>query len=122
MTYKFHVGDYVSCYIGNGKILTGYVSDYSNISMFNCHIFTFQWNDGTSSGWSGQIEEIPQNFMRIGRYEFAKPEQLKEIKKVQPEFAGLELLCTTINELVDAVNSLQKDYNKHLAAHKQYER
>lgn len=122
MKYKFHIGDYVSCYVGNDKILTGYVSDYSNILMDNCHIFTFKWDDGASSGWSGRIEEIPQNFMRIGRYEFAKPKQLKEIKKVPPEFAGLELLRITINELVDAVNSLQKDYNARLAAHKQCER
>ena len=117
MKYTFHVGDYVSCYIGNDKILTGYVSDYSNTLIGDCHIFTFQWDDGASSGWSGRTEEIPQNFMRIGRYEFTKPEQLKEIERL-PESWMDTPEYRKINELIAAVNELRKDYNTHLAAHK----
>lgn len=72
MIYTFHVGDYVRLERADGtssKTLTGYVSSYQRPGRF--HSFIFKWDDGTQTGWSGNIEDLPQNFTRIGKYDFA---------------------------------------------------
>lgn len=72
MIYTFHVGDYVRLERTDGtlsKTLTGYVSSYQRPG--RSHSFIFKWDDGTQTGWSGNIEDLPQNFTRIGKYDFA---------------------------------------------------
>lgn len=72
MIYTFHVGDYVRLERADGtssKTLTGYVSSYQRPGRL--HSFIFKWDDGTQTGWSGNIEDLPQNFTRIGKYDFA---------------------------------------------------
>lgn len=72
MIYTFHAGDYVRLERADGtlsKTLTGYVFSYERSGRF--HSFIFKWDDGTQTGWSGNIEDLPQNFTRIGKYDFA---------------------------------------------------
>lgn len=72
MIYTFHVGDYVKLEHADGtlsKTLTGYVFSYQRPGQL--HSFIFKWDDGTQTGWSGNIEDLPQNFTRIGKYDFA---------------------------------------------------
>lgn len=72
MIYAFHAGDYARLERADGtssKTLTGYVFSYERSGRF--HSFIFKWDDGTQTGWSGNIEDLPQNFTRIGKYDFA---------------------------------------------------
>ena len=72
MIYTFHAGDYARLERADGtlsKTLTGYVFSYERSGRF--HSFIFKWDDGTETGWSGNIENLPQNFTRIGKYDFA---------------------------------------------------
>lgn len=72
MIYTFHAGDYARLERADGtlsKTLTGYVFSYERSGRF--HSFIFKWDDGTETGWSGNIEDLPQNFTRIGKYDFA---------------------------------------------------
>ncbi len=123
MKYEFHVGDYVETakgdvgYVAMVDMGTGDVSmdikltkDGANI--YRCYAFT--------------LDSAPYLFNRIGQYDFTKPEQPKEIEKLTPNgwcmgTSGDDLI-RKINELVDAVNELRKDYEEHLEAHRQTER
>ena len=72
MIYTFHVGESVRLERADGtssKTLTGYVFSYERSG--RVHSFIFKWDDGTQTGWSGNIEDLPQNFTRIGKYDFA---------------------------------------------------
>ena len=129
MKYEFHVGDYVACSI-NGKIDTGYVREYNGAIFSGIHCFVFQWDDGTQSGWSGNIQELPYNFIRIGQYDFTKKDEGK-IKPLCEEYTKSFLIYKTtitgndsewrsidigvvgkkINELVEAVNRLEEKVN-----------
>lgn len=121
MKYEFHVGDYVACSI-NGKIDTGYVREYNGTIFSGIHCFVFQWGNGSQSGWSGNIQELPHNFIRIGRYDFTK----KDEGKIEPlvkswiledaddkgeyYFDSREII-KKINELVEVVNRLEEKAN-----------
>lgn len=130
MKYEFHVGDYVACSI-NGKIDTGYVREYNGAIFSGIHCFVFQWDDGTQSGWSGNIQELPHNFVRIGQYDFTKKDEGK-IEPLAKEYIKSFPICKTtttgndsewrsidigavgkkINELVEAVNRLEEKVNE----------
>lgn len=129
MKYEFHVGDYVACSI-NGKIDIGYVREYNGTIFSGIHCFVFQWDDGTQSGWSGNIQELPHNFVRIGQYDFTKKDEGKieplceEYIKFFPiykttttgndlEWCGIDIgvVGKKINELVEAVNRLEEKVN-----------
>lgn len=120
MNYEFHVGDYAA-YSTNDRTYTGYVKKYIHPVFSNEYCFVFQWDDGSQFGWSGSIEELPHNFVRIGTYDFTK----KEKKKIEPIsdcnkhiFSNAiksdsqivrvvsDDILNKINELVDAVNKL----------------
>lgn len=132
MKYEFHVGDYVA--VSNKyDTLHGYVKEYMKPSFSSEHCFVFQWDDGTQTGWSGNIQELPHNFVRIGQYDFTK----KDEGKIEPlvkswiledanskgeyHFDSREAI-KKINELVEAVNELKTDYEKHLRMHELTER
>lgn len=129
MKYEFHVGDYIACSI-NGKIDIGYVREYNGTIFSGIHCFVFQWDDGTQSGWSGNIQELPHNFVRIGQYDFTKKDEGKieplceEYIKFSPiykttttgndlEWCGIDIgvVGKKINELVEAVNRLEEKVN-----------
>lgn len=113
MNYKFHVGDYVVFTDGNGKH-TGYVINYCNYPIRNVHSFTFELDDGTRFGWSGNIDDLPRNVNRIGAYDFTKKEK-KKIEKISECNKGIfantikpenHLAWTVSNEIVDKINEL----------------
>lgn len=113
MKYEFHVGDYVV--LNNGQERrTGYVKEYKGPVFSNDYCFVFQWDDGTQFGWSGHIEELPHNIVRIGQYDFTKKDEGK-IEPLACETASdysNEKLRKKINELVEAVNRLEEKVNE----------
>ena len=107
MKYEFHAGDYVA-YVANGKMYKGYVREYMHPAFSNVYCFVFQWDDGTQLGWSGNIQELPHNFVRIGQYDFTK----KDEGKIEPLPKEYNNLYSKINELVEAVNELEEKVNE----------
>lgn len=129
MNYEFHVGDYAA-YNTNDGTHTGYVKKYIHPAFSNEYCFIFQWDNGKQLGWSGSIEELPHNFVRIGAYDFTKKEK-KKIEQLEKDLP-IEMkvgdkvaimkqyvdgnyntiiysskMIDKINELVDAVNELR---------------
>ena len=118
MNYEFHVGDYVKTragYVGYIEsahdLLNGVTGLYVRFVDGNCHCFEVT------------NKTISSNFIRIGAYDFTK----KEKKKIEPIsdcnkhiFANAiksnsnlvrtvsDEIFDKINELVDAVNQLEK--------------
>lgn len=126
MKYEFHVGDYVAL-SNKYDTIHGYVKEYMKPTFSSKHCFVFQWDDGTQTGWSGNIQELPHNFIRIGQYDFTKRDEdmieplCKEYTKSFPlykttttesesEWRSIDLgvVGKKINELVEAVNRLEE--------------
>lgn len=111
MNYEFHVGDYVA-YSTNDRTCAGYVKKYMHPVFSNEYCFVFQWDDGSQFGWSGSIEELPHNFVRIGQYDFTKKEK-KTIKKLNLQgYLSTQTVAYVVNELVDVVNKLMNKENE----------
>ena len=133
MKYKFRVGDYVA-YVANGKMYKGYVREYISPAFSNEYCFVFQWDDGTQLRWSGRIEELPHNFVRIGQYDFTKKDKgeiellsdnytkslpifkmqnsvTRETYKQECYSIDIGVISKKINELVDVVNRLEEKVN-----------
>ena len=143
MKYEFHVGDYVEKKDGR----YGYITEIQRHT-FQFHIIgldpklvvaQYPLYDSYSS--------YSDNFNRIGQYDFTKTEP-KSIERLPVDLvARFEIpdgrymttkawdkdgkfveasysreLIDKINELINVVNELQKDYNTHLETHKQNER
>lgn len=102
MKYEFHVGDYVEQ--NNGAI--GYITNVS-IEDDGTILLDVQYLSG-GVGHSGlTMDKPPYFFNRIGQYDFTKPEQPKEIDKLDSGWFMSDL-SSKVNELVDAVNELRK--------------
>ena len=98
MKYEFHVGDYVET--KGGAI--GYVSDDKEL-WWRCT----NKSDGYEVGFDYNIIGIENgNYNRIGKYDFTKPENPKEIERLNN--CNWNSTAAKINELVDAVNELRK--------------
>lgn len=98
MKYEFHVGDYVETKGG----ATGYVSDNKEL-WWRCT----NKSDGYEVGFDYNIIGIEKgNYNRIGKYDFTKPENPKEIERLNN--CNWNITAAKINELVDAVNELRK--------------
>ena len=98
MKYEFHVGDYVETKGG----ATGYVSDNKEL-WWRCT----NKSDGYEVGFEYNISGIEKgNYNRIGKYDFTKPENPKEIERLNN--CSWNSTAAKINELVDAVNELRK--------------
>lgn len=98
MKYEFHVGDYVETKGG----ATGYVSDNKEL-WWRCT----NKSDGYEVGFDYNIIGIEKgNYNRIGKYDFTKPENPKEIERLNN--CNCNITAAKINELVDAVNELRK--------------
>lgn len=111
MKYEFHVGDYVET--KGGAI--GYISNDKEL-WWRCA----NKADGYDVGFEYNLIGIEYGFYkRIGKYDFTKPENSKEIERLK-EFereniwnkrsgGWLYAQQRKINELVDAVNELRKE-------------
>ena len=126
MKYEFHVGDYVE--MNDGRV--GYINGIGE-NKDKCYIV---WNPGfIKVGIGYSFDELIKGAVRIGQYDFTKPEQPKEIEKlpdgygdgyvlykgvtevdgtVSNGWVSIGVLSNKINELVDAVNELRKDTNE----------
>lgn len=114
MKYKFHVGDYVAL-SNKYDTIHGYVKEYMKPAFSSEHCFIFQWDDGTQTGWSGNIQELPHNFIRIGQYDFTKKDESKiefidGVNITDP--IDSPFIIDKINELVEAVNRLEEKVNE----------
>ena len=99
MKYEFHAGDYVETKGG----ATGYVSDDKEL-WWRCT----NKSDGYEVGFDYNIIGIEKgNYNRIGKYDFTKPENPKEIERLNN--CNWNSTAAKINELVDAVNELRKE-------------
>lgn len=102
MKYKFHVGDYVETKGG----MTGFISSVGTDG------FCVTWNTSIAKVNIGyNFEELIKDLARIGQYDFTKPEHPKEIERLE-ESEWPNLYIKNVNELVDAVNELRKEYKK----------
>ena len=99
MKYEFHVGDYVET--KGGAI--GYISNDKEL-WWRCA----NKADGYDVGFEYNIIGIEDGFYkRIGKYDFTKPENPKEIERLNN--CNWNSTAAKINELVDAVNELRKE-------------
>ena len=99
MKYEFHVGDYVET--KGGAI--GYISNDKEL-WWQCA----NKADGYDVGFEYNLIGIEDGFYkRIGKYDFTKPENPKEIERVNN--CNWNSTAAKINELVDAVNELRKE-------------
>ena len=99
MKYEFHVGDYVET--KGGAI--GYISNDKEL-WWRCA----NKADGYDVGFEYNLIGIEDGFYkRIGKYDFTKPENPKEIERLNN--CNWNSTAAKINELVDAVNELRKD-------------
>lgn len=117
MNYEFHVGDYVETVDG----WVGYV-DYWKIYWSDvCHehaliLRGIDKKDGKElpMDFNFVCSDIPRHFNRIGKYTFGyftKKEKKKIENLTKPQWSmPVEDLIDKINELVDAVNRLEKLY------------
>ena len=115
MKYEFHVGDYVVYSIGD-RTYTGYVQEYKHSVLSDEHFFVFQWDKGGQLEWSGRIEELPYNLIRIGQYDFTKSSKSKiepfQVNTALTEYASIFAMADKINELIEAVNRLKEKVNE----------
>lgn len=98
MKYEFHVGDYVET--KGGAI--GYISNDKEL-WWRCA----NKADGYDVGFEYNLIGIEDGlYKRIGKYDFTKPENPKEIERLNN--CNWNSTAAKINELVDAVNELRK--------------
>ena len=106
MKYEFHVGDYVET--KDGKV--GYINSVkytkSNKGVFY-DIEIVYYNADIVGVFHGDQSLIQDHFNRIGKYDFTKPENPKEIERLNN--CNWNSTAAKINELVDAVNELRKE-------------
>ena len=99
MKYEFHVGDSVET--KGGAI--GYISNDKEL-WWRCA----NKEDGYYVGFEYNLIGIEDGFYkRIGKYDFTKPENPKEIERLNN--CNWNSTAAKINELVDAVNELRKE-------------
>ena len=97
MKYEFHIGDYVET--KGGAI--GYISNDKEL-WWRCA----NKADGYDVGFEYNLIGIEDGFYkRIGKYDFTKPENPKEIERLNN--CNWNSTAAKINELVDAVNELR---------------
>ena len=99
MKYEVHVGDYVET--KGGAI--GYISNDKDL-WWRCA----NKADGYDVGFEYNLIGIEDGlYKRIGKYDFTKPENPKEIERLNN--CNWNNTAAKINELVDAVNELRKE-------------
>ena len=103
MKYEFHVGDYVEKKDGR----YGYITEIQRHT-FKFHIIGLDPNLVVAQyPLYDSYSLYSDNFNRIGQYDFTKPENPKEIERLNN--CNWNSTAAKINELVDAVNELRKE-------------
>lgn len=110
--YNFRVGDYVET--ASGRV--GYITSITRQSLDDGDIFCkikVKTTCNSEMNFNGTIEPLKALFNRIGKYDFTKENQSKEIEKLPHCTQGWYATATDkINELVEAVNELRGDKNE----------
>ena len=106
MEYEFHVGDYVENNYGKVGYINSVKYTKSNKGVFY-DIEIVYYNADIVGVFHGDQSLIQDHFNRIGKYDFTKPENPKEIERLNN--CNWNSTAAKINELVDAVNELRKD-------------
>lgn len=105
MKYEFHVGDYVENNYGKVGYINSVKYTKSNKGVFY-DIEIVYYNADIVGVFHGDQSLIQDHFNRIGKYDFTKPENPKEIERLNN--CNWNSTAAKINELVDAVNELRK--------------
>lgn len=106
MKYEFHVGDYVEDNYGKVGYINSIKYTKSNNGVF--YDIEIVYYDADIVGvFHGDQSLIQDHFNRIGKYDFTKPENPKEIERLNN--CNWNSTAAKINELVDAVNELRKE-------------
>ena len=105
MKYEFHVGDYVENNYGKVGYINSVKYTKSNNGVFY-DIEIVYYNADIVGVFHGDQSLIQDHFNRIGKYDFTKPENPKEIERLNN--CNWNHTVAKINELVDAVNELRK--------------
>ena len=105
MQYEFHVGDYVEDNYGKVGYINSVKYTKSNKGVFY-NIEIVYYNADVVGVFHGDQSLIQDHFNRIGKYDFTKPENPKEIERLNN--CNWNSTAAKINELVDAVNELRK--------------
>ena len=106
MKYEFHVGDYVEDNYGKVGYINSVKYTKSNKGVFY-DIEIVYYNADIVGVFHGDQSLIQDHFNRIGKYDFTKPENSKEIERLNN--CNWNSTAAKINELVDAVNELRKE-------------
>ena len=106
MKYEFHVGDYVEDNYGKVGYINSVKYTKSNNGVFY-NIEIVYYNADIVGVFHGDQSLIQDHFNRIGQYDFTKPENPKEIERLNN--CNWNSTAAKINELVDAVNELRKE-------------
>ena len=106
MKYEFHVGDYVENSYGKVGYINSVKYTKSNKGVFY-DIEIVYYNADIVGVFHGDQSLIQDHFNRIGQYDFTKPENTKEIERLNN--CNWNSTAAKINELVDAVNELRKE-------------
>lgn len=106
MKYEFHVGDYVEDNYGKVGYINSVKYTKSNKGVFY-DIEIVYYNADIVGVFHGDQSLIQDYFNRIGKYDFTKPENPKEIERLNN--CNWNSTTAKINELVDAVNELRKE-------------
>ena len=106
MKYEFHVGDYVEDNYGKIGYINSVKYTKSNRGVFY-DIEIVYYNADIVGVFHGDQSLIQDHFNRIGQYDFTKPENPKEIERLNN--CNWNSTAAKINELVDAVNELRKE-------------
>ena len=106
MKYEFHVGDYVEDNYGKVGYINSVKYTKSNKGVFY-DIEIVYYTADIVGVFHGDQSLIQDHFNRIGKYDFTKPENPKEIERLNN--CNWNSTAAKINELVDAVNELRKE-------------
>lgn len=106
MKYEFHVGDYIEDNYGKVGYINSVKYTKSNKGVFY-DIEIVYYNADIVGVFHGDQSLIQDHFNRIGKYDFTKPENPKEIERLNN--CNWNSTAAKINELVDAVNELRKE-------------
>ena len=106
MKYEFHVGDYVENNYGKVGYINSVKYTKSNKGVFY-DIEIVYYNADIVGVFHGDQSLIQDHFNRIGKYDFTKTENPKEIERLNN--CNWNSTAAKINELVDAVNELRKE-------------
>lgn len=143
MNYEFHVGDYVETYSG----AVGYIISIEDDAFTWVNHTPIRDGDDVYSNVEQRnfYSSVKDVFARIGTHDFTKKEK-KKIEQLEDNlpvegrlkdktikfkqyldddyatFIYSGKMIDKINELVDAVNELESDYDEHIEAHRQTDR